>query len=131
MVEQRRLAAVLVARQGKLQRLPLGDDRAVFAVVVAGRLAQLAHTGVGHGGVASLITGGAVGFVHIFHFDFGGVRQAQGKLIPAQFQFDGVAHGGNLAQGHLGARRKTHIQQVMAQFALAADGAQDGILTDF
>ena len=131
LVEQRRLAAVLVARQGKFQRLPLGDDRAVFAVVVAGRLAQFAHAGVGDRGVAALIAGGAVGFVNVVYLDFGGIRQAQRQLVSAQLQLNGVTHGGNLAQGHLGTRRKPHIQQVMAQLALAADGAQDGILTDF
>ena len=99
--------------------------------MVAGRFAQFAHAGVGDRGVAALIAGGTVGFVNVVYLDFSGIRQAQRQLVAAQLQFNGVAHGGNLAQGHLGTRRKPHIQQVMAQFALAADGAQDGILTDF
>lgn len=71
---------------------------------------------------------GTVGFVDVFHLDLCGICQAQGELVPAQFHFNGVAHGGHLAQRYLGARGKAHIQQMMTQFALAADGAQNSIL---
>ena len=131
LIEQRRFAAVLVAGQGKTQRLSFGDLTARLAVVVAGGLTQFAHAGVGHRRVPCLAAGSAVRFVDIVHFDLGGISQPQGQLVAAQLYFDGVTHGGNLAQGHLGARGQAHIQQVVAQLALAADGAQYRILPNF
>ena len=47
LIEQRRFAAVLVAGQGKTQRLSFGNLTARLAVVVAGGLAQFAHAGGG------------------------------------------------------------------------------------
>ena len=128
LIEQGGFAAVLVACQGKMQRLPLGDLSTQLAVTIAGGTVQFAHAGVGNGRMARFAALGTVGFVDVFHLDLCGVCQAQGKLVPAQLHFNGVAHGGHLAQRYLGARGKAHIQQMMAQFALAADGAQNSVL---
>ena len=99
--------------------------------MVAGCLAQLAHTGVGDRGVALLAAGGAVSLVDILHLDFGGIIQTQGQLITAQLYLNGVAHRRNLAQRDLGSGCQAHIQQVVAQLSLPADGAQHRILPDF
>ena len=130
LVEQRRLAAVLVAGQRKGQRRALGQGRARLARVVAGRFAKLAHAGVGHRGVARLAAGGAVGVVHVVHRDLGRVVQAQRQLIAAQLHLHGVAHRGHLAQRHLGAGGQAHVQQVVAQLACAAHRADHSVLAD-
>ena len=131
LIEQRRFAAVLVAGQGKTQRLSFGDLTARLAVVVAGGLAQLTHAGVGYGSVALLTAGGAVGLMDILDLDFCCIGKAQRQLIAAQLDLDGVAHRRNLAQRDLGAGGQAHIQQMVAQLALPANGAQHGILPDF
>ena len=131
LVEKRSLAAVLVAGQRKVQRLPLGDLGTGLAVVVAGGLAQLTHAGVGYGSVALLAAGGAVGLMDILDLDFCCIGKAQRQLIAAQLDLDGVAHRRDLAQRDLGAGGQAHIQQMVAQLALPANGAQHGILPDF
>ena len=131
LVEQRGFAAVLVAGQGKGERCALGNGRTRLAVVVAGRAAQLAHAGVGDGGMPLLAGGGAVGAVDVLHRDFRGILQPQGQFIAAQLHLDGVAHGGYLAQRDFGTGGKPHIQQVVAQFSCAADGLDQRILPDF
>ena len=86
---------------------------------------------MGHRGVALLTAGGAVRLVNVLHFDFRRVVQPQRQLIAAQLDLDGVAHRRDLAQGDLGAGGQAHVQQVVAQLALAADGTQYSILPDF
>jgi hypothetical protein len=54
------------------------------------------------------------------NYDIFCVAAAQRQFIPPQRQLDGIAHGRHLAHHHLGARRQTHIQQTIAQCALAA-----------
>ena len=78
-----------------------------------------------------LTAGGAIRFVDIFHFNFRGVCQAKGQLIPTQLHLDRVAHRCDLAQGDFGAGGQPHIQQVMTQFALPANRAQHSILPNF
>ena len=131
LVKKRRLAAVLVAGQREPERLAFGNFGPVLAVMVAGGLAQLAHAGMGHRGVALLTAGGAVRLVDVLHFDFRRVVQPQRQLIAAQLDLDGVTHRRDLAQGDLGAGGQAHVQQVVAQLALAADGTQYSILPDF
>jgi len=131
LVKKCRFTAVLVAGQGKAQRAALGNLRTILAVMIAGGLAQFAYTWVGDRGVPLLTAGGAIRFVDIFHFNFRGVCQAQGQLIPTQLHLDRVAHRCDLAQGHFGAGGQPHIQQVMTQFALPANRAQHSILPNF
>ena len=131
LVKKRRLAAVLVAGQREPERLAFWNFGPALAVMVAGGLAQLAHAGVGHRGVALLTAGGAVRLVDVLHFDFRRVVQPQRQLIAAQLDLDGVAHRCDLAQGDLGAGGQAHVQQVVAQLTLAADGTQYSILPDF
>ena len=74
--------------------------------------------------------GGAVSVVHVLHRDLGRVVQPQGQFIAAQFHFNGVAHGGHLAQRHFGAGGQPHVQQVVAQFPRAAYRLDQGVLPD-
>ena len=130
LVEQGGLAAVLVAGQRKVQRLALGDGRAGLAVVVAGGLAQFAHAGMGYHPMAALLTGGPVGGMYIANFNFERVIQTQRQLISPQLQLDGVAHGGYLAQCHLGAGGQAHVQQMLAQRPLSAHGLDERVLSN-
>ncbi len=130
LVEQGGFAAVLVACQGKGQRCALGQRRPGLAGMVTLGLAQFTHAGVRHRGVALFTAGGTVTAVHVLHRDAGGVVQPQGQLVPAQLHLDGVPHGGYLAQGDLGAGGQAHIQQVVPQFAGAANGLDHGVLAD-
>ena len=60
------------------------------------------------------------------NFNVLGVGQAQGQLVPTQFQFHRVPHRGRFAQSHCGARGKAHIQQVAAQCPRAPYGTNGG-----
>ena len=60
--------------------------------------------------------------------DFLRVGQAQRQFIPPQFQLYGVAHGRDLAQGYLRARRQPHIQQMVAEFSLASHHLNNSVL---
>ena len=131
LVEQRRLAAVLVARKGKGQRLAFRDRLAGFVVMVAGRVVQFAAAGVRHRRMALFFRFCAVARVDIPYIDLPGIVQAQRQLIAAQFQFDRVAHRRDLAQRDLGARGQPHIQQMAAQRAAPAYCIDDGILSYF
>ena len=81
--------------------------------------------------MALFAAGRAVRVVYVFHRDLGCVIQPQGQFVTAQFHLDGIAHGGDFAQGHFGAGGKAHVQQVVAQFPCAAYRANQGVLPDF
>ena len=68
--------------------------------------------------------------MYAFDLDLAGVVQADRQLIAAQFQFDGVAHGCDLAQCDFNARCQAHVQKVTAKCALAAYRADPGVLAD-
>ena len=109
-VEERGLAAVLVAGQGQLERAPLGDCLAGRA-----RRVLLANGGV-RGGLEALA--GARGVVHVVHLrerDVRGVVPAKRELVAAQANLERVPHGGALHERDLHARREAHVQDVLAQ----------------
>ena len=117
LVEQGGLAAVLVARQREHQGRVLRQGRALF----------LAVAGVGDGRDGRL--GGGGRFARLARFsDLNVLRvlQPQGQFIAPQFQFDGVPHGGGLAQGHPGARRQAHVQKMTAQRTFASHRLDGG-----
>ena len=68
--------------------------------------------------------------VHALNVDAFCILQSQGQLVAPQFQFDGVAHGGNLAQGHQRARGEAHVQKMAAQRAGAIHRRDGGGFAD-
>ena len=120
LVEQRRLAAVLVAHQGKSQDAPmpavaLGSQRLVCLGVgmAVARVTLLAVAWMGyllpgqnHGGVIHRAR---------FHLDACRLGLTQRQAVAIEVQFHGVAHGGVLHYGDLGSGDEAHVQQVLSQ----------------
>ena len=134
LVEQGGLAAVLVARQRKGDGCARGQ-RVCGTAPFCGRFAK-ARVGDGlHRTQVVLVVmfsfhlfGGAG--VHALNVDAFCILQAQGQLVAPQLQFDGVAHGGNLAQGHQRARGEAHVQKMAAQRAGAIHRRDGGGFAD-
>ena len=125
LVEQRGLAAVLVAHQRKGQRLALGQGG---AAALGMELAVLAQAQVGRLPVPPL-PGGALGHVVDWRrLDLLRVRQPQRQLVAVDAQLHGVAHGSQLHQLCLGPGYHAHVQEVLAQRAFAAHRLDAGAL---
>ncbi len=127
LVEQRGLAAVLVAHKGKGQGCAVRQGRAGALGV---ELAALAEAGVVRGrapGGGTLLRGscGRGGDLYLFS-----VCQAKRKLIAVEHQLHRVAHWRVFHHGHLGAGDDAHIQKMLAQRALTADLGDDGGFAD-
>ena len=110
LVEQRGLAAVLVARQGKADGVAGGDGH-----LAAARGHALAQGGVGTGLAMGVCGRHRVGVMDVNELDARGVCPAQGELVAAQAYLHGVAHGCVLHHGDLGAGRQAHVEDVLAQ----------------
>ena len=116
LVEERRLAAVLVARQGEGEHLGVGQGVFVLLVVVGCSLAQ---SGVGHYG--GLCRGrGALGLRRYLDADACCVSLSQGQFVGVYLQLYGVAHGGVFAHAYDGSGDETHVEEVLAERSLAA-----------
>ena len=126
LVEERGLAAVLVAYQREGERGPL---RKGIARALGVKLALLAETGV-RGGLAF----GAVLPVdgcrlNGLNADLLRVGNTQCQLIAVQAQLHRVAHRGQLDHRHLDAGDQTHVQKMLAQCAFSADRDDAGTLS--
>ena len=125
-VEERGLAAVLVAGERQFERTPLGDRRAGRA-----RRVLLADGGMLRGLQALAALREVVHVVHLRERDVRGVVATQGELVAAQTDLQRVAHGGALHERDLHARREAHVEDVLAQRRLVAvNRRHDRVLAD-
>lgn len=125
-IEEGRLSAVLVAREGKRDGAALGDGLGRAARVVA--LAERRVRGLGG---ARGVARDRIGIVDARELDAARVRAPQRELIASQPDLHGVAHGGELHHGDLGTGRKPHIQNVLAQRRVVRFNRRDDrVLTD-
>ena len=125
LVEQRRLAAVLVAGEAEEQRLALGNRGPVgpappaclLAAAGVGGRAAVPRRPLGPGGGGVPVDGRDA--------DAGGLRLAQGELIAAQAQLERVAHGGLLDHRDDGPGREAHVEDVLAQLGVVGVDGRD------
>ena len=126
LVEQRGLAAVLVAHQREGQLRALRQRVAAAPGVVLAVLAQ-AQVGL----LAAPVRRGALGqALDARGLDLLGVRQPKRQLVAVDAQLHRVAHRRQLHQRDLRARNHAHVQKVLPQRALAAHGVDAGALPD-
>ena len=116
LVEQRGLAAVLVAHKGIGEGHVVGQGLLLRLVVGPAVLAQ-AGVGPVRGTVRPLVAAGAV--LDGIYGDLLRLGQAEGQLIAVDLQLHGVAHGGQLDHRHLRPGHHSHIQKVLAQGTVA------------
>ena len=117
LVEQRGLAAVLVAGEGEGQRRALGEGMLGFLLMEAAALAQ---TGV-RNGRAPLGRRQGNSVADVLDFDFLRVRKTQRQLVAVNAQLHRVAHRRELDHGHVAVGDKTHVEKMLPQCAFAAD----------
>ena len=127
LVEQRGLAAVLVAHKGIGEGHVVGQG--VLLRLVVGP-AVLAQAGVGpvRGTVRPLVAAGAV--LDGIYGDLLRLGQAEGQLIAVDLQLHGVAHGGQLDHRHLRPGHHAHVQKVLAQGAVAPHLSDHGAFSN-
>ena len=101
LVEQRGLAAVLVASEGKMQRRALGHGR----LCRAGRIRPLAERRVLRRADCGVSARTCICVVDIYELNASGIVLAQRQLVATQANLERVAHGGVLHHGDFGARR--------------------------
>ena len=101
LVEQRGLAAVLVAGEGKMQRCALGHGR----LRGAGRIRPLAQGRMLRRADCGVSARTRIGVVNTHELDASGIVLAQRQLVATQANLERVAHGGVLHHGDFGARR--------------------------
>ena len=129
LVEEGRLAAVLVAYEGKCEPRVLGAGVALGVLALLRGAGLLAKAGVA--GARAIILAGRAGTgrhgagqlffgKHGTGLDLRGFACAQGELISAQAHLQRVAHGRHFLQGNHNAWYQAHIKQVAAQFAFSA-----------
>lgn len=69
--------------------------------------------------------------VDIRQRDTGRIRTAQRELVAAQANLDRIAHGRVLHHGHLGARRKAHVEDMLTKrLVVRVNRRDDGVLAD-
>ena len=127
LVEQGRLAAVLVARQRKGQGLALWQGMLALFGVVASAFAQarmLHHLVIPPGGCS-----GGRGRCR-GDLDLCCVVQAQGQFIAVDLQLHGVAHGCKLHQRDLLAGDQPHVQKMLPQGSRPAHCVNNGTFAD-
>ena len=101
LVEQRGLAAVLVAGEGKVQRRALGHGR----LCRAGRIRSLAEGRVLRCANSGVHARTRIGVVDAHELNASGIVLAQRQLVATQTNLERVAHRGVLHHGDFGARR--------------------------
>ena len=125
LVEERGLAGILVAYQGKTQHRVL---RQGIAGALGVEFALLAKARV-EGFPGELQRGRrADRLFDPLRLDLFRVLQTQGQLITVDAQFHGVSHGGQLHHRELRPGDHAHIQKMLPQRALAAYGQHPGAL---
>ena len=127
LVEQGRLAAVLVARQRKGQGLALRQGMLALFGVVASAFAQtrmLHHLVLPPGGCSG---GRGRGRGDL---DLRCVVQTQGQFIAVDLQLHGVAHGRKLHQRDLFAGDQPHVQKMLPQGSRPAHCVNNGTFAD-
>ena len=125
-VEERGLAAILVAGKGK------GDGRALgHRLFCTARMVSLAQGGVRNATRLRNMARNGIGVVNIHELDVRRGIAAKGELVAAQANLHGVAHGGVLHHGHFGAGRQPHIKNVLMQrHVVRRNRRDDRVLTD-
>ena len=101
LVEQRGLAAVLVAGESKIQRCALGHGR----LCRAGRIRPLAQGRMLRRADCGVSARTRIGVVNAHELDASSIVLAQRQLVATQANLERVAHGGVLHHGDFGARR--------------------------
>ena len=127
LVEQRSLAAVLVACQRKGQRGLLRQRMLIFLDM---KPAALTQTGMLTVKAARRRGGRPSDSIYRCDLDLPGVRQPKRQLIAVYPQLHGVAHGREFYQRHLRAGDQAHVQKMLAQGALSAHCRDPGRLAD-
>ena len=123
LVEKRRLAAVLVAREREAQRHAAGQRRPAGLHVVPPALAE---AGVRDRLFAAAAPAFRCGVPHAHNFDFFRIGQPQRQLVPVDAHLERVAHRGEFHHRDVRARDQPHVEKMLAQRALAADGLHRG-----
>ena len=123
LVEKRRLAAVLVTRERKAQRHAAGQRRPAGLHVVPPALAE---AGVRDRLFAAAAPAFRCGVPHAHNFDFFRVGQPQRQLVPVDAHLERVAHRGEFHHHDVRARDQPHVEKMLAQRTLAADGLHRG-----
>ena len=100
LVEQRGLAAVLVAGEGEMQRRTLGHGR----LGRAGRIRALAQCRVLRRADCGVSARTRIGVVDTHELDASGIVLAQRQLVATQANLEWIAHRGVLHHGDFGAR---------------------------
>ena len=118
LVEERRLAAVLVADERERNRRILGNLRRTVVMVIAWRAVKLADARMRDGKMIVRLRHVRRFFVvQPFHLQQPRFLEAQRQLIPAHFHLDGIAHRRALHDLDVRARRQAHVEQVMTERA--------------
>ena len=131
LIEQRSLAAVLVAHEGESQDTVLWKRVLMFLDMV---FAAFAETGMNHWKRTGLVSGTLVrSLVGIGggDFDQGGLRLAQRKAVSVYQQFHGVPERSILHKLHLLSGNHSHVEEMLAQRALPSHADYSGISADF
>ena len=126
LVEQCCFAAVLVADKRIGERRVVGQGIAAALWV---ELAALAQTGMV--AVVFFLRGFLLLFRQRFDFDFFRVGKPQRQLVAVERQLHRIAHRRQLDERDPRAGNHAHVQKMLPQPALAADGGDNGGLTDF
>ena len=126
LIEQRSLAAVLIAGEGKGQRGAFGQG--IFGLLFV-ETAALAQTGMRHGR-APFRRRQWNRVADVFDLDLFCVRQAQRELVAVDAQFHRVAHRSKLDHRHIAVGNKTHIKKMLPQCAFAANRTDGCSLAD-
>ena len=117
LVEQRGLAAVLVAHEREGERRALRQRVLARPVVELAALAQ-ARMRDGLARRAALPHVGAV--AHVVDLDVARVVAPQRQLVAVDAHLDRVAHGRMLHHGHVDQRDDAHVQKMLSKRPLAA-----------
>lgn len=117
LVEQRGLAAVLVAHEREGERRALRQRVLARPVVELAALAQ-ARMRDGLARRAALSHVGAV--AHVVDLDVARVVAPQRQLVAVDAHLDRVAHGRMLHHGHVDQRDDAHVQKMLSKRPLAA-----------
>ena len=127
LVEQRGLTAVLVAGEGKMQRRALGHGR----LGSTGRIRPLAECRVLRRADCGVNARAGVGVVHAHELNACGIVLAQRELVATQANLERVAHGGVLHHGDFGARRQTHVQNMLSEcLVVRCHRCDNGVLSN-
>ncbi len=113
LVEQRRLAAVLIARQresehGSLRKLLTGGLHVIPSIFAETRMLRLIGETAGH----SLRFAG--GCVHAVNPDLCRLLQPERQFVAPDLKLHRIAHRGEFDQTNLHARDQSHIQKMLS-----------------